>query len=360
MQMSSISALVVGISGYTYESLKQNKYLYSAFIFVAFFVLSKLLVFVFERIILRLTKKTKTNLDDLIIQNTGKPISLILLFLGVKLAIIPLDIHDNVVGILYKVIDSIIILTVTYGILQIVYVLIGEWRINWVHKTKSKIDDHLVGLLNSSAKYVVALIGIMFILQSWEVKIGPLLASLGIAGIAVAFAMQTTLGNIFGGVSLVVDQTIKVGDVIKLDSGELGTIQSIGIRSTKLITPENILLSIPNGKLADSKIQNISAPDMTLRIALDIGVEYGSDPDKVKYHIWQEISTIKDVLKEPKPRVFFTEMGDFALKFKVLFWIDNIDKKLEKTDEALARIYRILNKNKIGIPFPTRTVYMKK
>ncbi len=358
--MAATTGDLISFAEAYFEAIKQNKILYALLILASFYIFSRLFVWIIEKIILNVTKKTKTDLDDAIVNKLKAPVSLLLLFIGIKLAIIPLDIHTKAAEIIYEIITTLIIGTITYGVIGVVYALIVHWKKEWVHKTKSKIDDHLIVLLNGIAKYVIGLIGLMFILQAWGVQIGPLLASLGIAGIAVAFALQTTLGNVFGGASLVVDQTIKVGDVIRLETGELGKIVSIGVRSTKILTPENVTLSIPNGKLADSKIQNISSPDLTIRVALDIGVEYGSEPDKVKLIIWQELTSMKDVLKEPKPQIFFMEMGDFALKFKVFFWIDDLDKKFDATDEATTRIYKALNKSKIGIPFPTRTVYLKK
>ncbi|MEK6808595.1 MAG: mechanosensitive ion channel family protein [Nanoarchaeota archaeon] len=358
--MINLSAYLIGITDITYASIKQNKYLYAFLIFLAFFVLSKLVVLFIEKVMLRLAKRSKTELDDEILNKSKMPISLILFFWGIKLALIPIDIHAKVIDILYHIIDSLIIFTITHGVIKIVYVLISHWKKNWLHKTKTKLDDHLIGLFNRMAKYLLGLIGLMFVLQSWGIQIGPLLASLGIAGIAIAFAMQTTLANIFGGISLIVDETIRVGDVIKLDSGEIGKVNDIGIRSTKIMTPENIVLSLPNGKLADSRIQNFSQPNDIIRITLEIGVEYGSEPEKVKSIIFEELSKIRDVIKEPKPLIYFTEMGDFSLKFTVLFWVSQFDVKLSATDIALTNIYKALNKNKIGIPFPTRIVHLKK
>lgn len=355
--MGSLSAYIITISNLTYEGLKQNKYLYSLVIFIAFFILSKLFVLITKRLFLRLAKHTKTELDDLILKKTNKPISLILILIGIKLAIIPLEIHAKFIDIINKTIYSLIVAIVTYTLTQIIYILIDHWKKQWLNRTKSRLDENLVRLLHRIAKYVLVIIGFLFILQGWGIKVGPLLASLGIAGVAVAFALQTTLGNIFGGVSLILDSTIKVGDVIKLDSGEIGTVKDIGIRSTKILTPDNIIISIPNGKLADSRLQNFSEPDQNIRAGIDIGVEYGSDTEKVKEIVLTELSKIKEILKEPKQEIFFTEMGDFALKFKVFFWV-HLDKRLEITDLALARIYKALNRNKIGIPFPTRRVYL--
>ena len=97
----------------------------------------------------------------------------------------------------------------------------------------------------------------------------------------------------------------------------------------------------------------------TTRAKIEFGVKYGSDTEKVKKIVLDEIKGIKGVLKEPEPVVVFDELGDFALKFKAFFWVSSIEKKIEAKEEALAAVYNALNKNKIGIPFPTRTIYLK-
>ena len=204
------------------------------------------------------------------------------------------------------------------------------------------------------------MIGLIFILGVWGVQVGPLLASLGIAGVAVAFALQSTLGNIFGGISLIVDRSITVDDFIKLDDATEGFVTDIGMRSTKIKSKDGDLIIVPNGKLADSKIYNYHKPLPMTRVTIEFGVKYGSDVDKVRKIVLNEINKIKGVLKEPAPAVVFDELGDFALKFKAFFWVTSIEKKVEAKESALSLIYNALNKNKIIIPFPTRTVYLKR
>jgi len=200
----------------------------------------------------------------------------------------------------------------------------------------------------------------MFILDLWGIQLMPLVASLGIAGIAIAFALQNTLGNIFGGISVVLDKSVKSGDVIRLDKDTYGTVLDVGFRSTKIRTWNNEVIIIPNGKLADSRIQNYILPEPSVRINLPFSVEYGSDIDKVKKVVLDEIKKLKNVLKDPKPKIMFLEMGDFSLNFKVYFWVPSFKERFKTKEKANCLIYDALNKAKIGIPFPTRTIYMKK
>ena len=335
-----------------------NKYLHSLIILVVFFVLSELVVLISQKIILRLTKKTKTEIDDLIVARTNRPISFILLFIGLRLAIIPHQIPQNLLDIIEHVISSFVITLITYIAIVVIDIFISNWGEKFASRTESKVDDEIVALFQRFSRIVLSLVGLIFVLQAWGIQVGPLLASLGIAGIAVAFALQTTLGNIFGGISLIIDRSITVDDFIKLDDGTQGIVVDIGLRSTKLKSPDGDLVIIPNGKLADSKIYNYHKPLPKTRVAAEFGVKYGSDVEKVRKLVLNELKNVKNVLAEPEPHVVFDELGDFALKFKAFFWVESIEKKSESKEAALSAIYAVLNKNKVGIPFPTRTIYM--
>ena len=337
-----------------------NKYIHSIIILLVFFVMSQLFVFLSQKILLRITKKTKTEIDDLIVAKTSKPISFILLLAGIRLAIIPHSIRADILDIMENAISSLIIAIITYIVIVIFDIIISNWGKKFASKTESKVDDEIVILFQRFSKITLSFVGLIFILDVWGVKVGPLLASLGIAGLAVAFALQNTLGNIFGGVSLIVDRSITVDDFIKLDDGTEGFVTDIGLRSTKIKSADGDLIILPNGKLADSKIYNYHKPLPITRATVDFGIKYGSDVEKVKKIVLKEINGIALVLKEPAPKVVFNELGDFALKYKAFFWVSSIEKKLEAKEAAVTAIYNSLNKNRIGIPFPTRMIYVKK
>ncbi len=341
------------------DNFTTNKYAQSFIILLVFYAISQLFVFVSEKIILRLTKKTKTEIDDLIVAKINKPLSLILLLMGLRLAIIPHKLSAFLLGIIEHSISTLIIALVTYIVIVISNILIVNWGEKFASKTKSKIDDEVVRLFQKFSRITISFIGLILVLNVWGVEIGPLLASLGIAGIAVAFALQSTLGNIFGGISLIVDRSITVDDFIRLDDGTEGFVTDIGLRSTKIKSRDGDLAILPNGKLADSKIYNYHKPLPTTRVTVDFGVKYGSDIGKVKRIVMGELKKIKDSLKNPGPTVIFYEFGDYSLKFKVYFWVISIEKKLEAKEAAVTAIYHALNRNKIGIPFPTRTIYLK-
>ena len=331
----------------------------SLFILASFFILSKLLVFVSTKLILQLTKRTRTNIDDRIVERINKPMSVVLLIIGARLALLPLGINQFYLDILEHILGTFLAIVITYVIIVVVDIFIDNWFRKIAERTESTFDDEILPVVHNFLRAVIVIISFLFILTVWGVKIGPLLASLGIAGVAVAFAMQSTLGNIFGGLSIILDKSIRVGDKIKLDNETMGTVQRIGLRSTRILSFDNEMITIPSGKLADSKILNFLQPSPIVRGFVDFGVEYGSEPEKVRNVVLEVLHKNQNVLKDPEPKVMMVEMADFALKFKALFWVAQFDQKMDTKSLLTEEIYNSLRKEGIGIPFPTRTVYMK-
>ena len=328
-------------------------------IIAVFFLIAKIFVVITEKIILKFTKKTKTKIDDLLVEKTNFPISVLLFLFGIKLALTTLTMIEPYGAYVGYFVTSLTILAVAYIIAVIFDVLIDGWLIKFASKTKSQLDDAIIPLFHKTSKVVIFIVAILFVLQTWGIQIGPLLASLGIAGIAVAFALQSTLSNIFGGVSMLFDKTVKVGDVVELESGESGKVFDVGIRSTKIRTWQNHIIIIPNGKLSNTMIKNKTLPEPAVRVDILFGVTYGSDPDKVKKEVLKIVNKVKDIAKEPEPKVWFMEMADSSINFKLMFYVDDITKKWPVHQEVITAVYRMLDK-KFGIPFPTQTLYVKK
>ena len=340
--------------------LLQNPYSKAAAIFIGFYLLSEVAHFVLNKYIKFITRKTKTEIDDKIIERTNRPISLLLIVIGAYLAFTPFRASLNkYISIFENIIASVFILVLTYIVVAVIDVLIESWGKRIADRTDSKVDDDLLDLFHRFSRIALFLIGIMFILPVWGVQIGPLLASLGIAGLAIAFALQATLGNIFGGVSMIIDKAVKVDDVVELEGGVFGTVTDVGLRSTRIRTFDNEMVVMPNGKLADMKIINHLQPDARTRGTVLFGIGYGSDVEQMKKIVKEAVSKVEDVLEEPPVEVQMVSMGDFALNFKATFWVDHIIKRYPTKGKVTEAIYNALNANNIEIPFPTRTIFMR-
>jgi small-conductance mechanosensitive channel len=137
-------------------------------------------------------------------------------------------------------------------------------------------------------------------------------------------------------------------------------VHDVAIRATRIKTYDNEILVEPNGVMSNMKIKNYNQPDRTARVPMLVGIEYGADPEKAKKVALESLKGMKEVMKDPAPSAMFTEMGDFSLTIKVMFWVDDISKVWPKREEAMTRIYKAFNKKKIGIAFPTQTVHVKR
>ncbi len=335
-----------------------NKALQALLLLVSFIILAKIFLWFSKKFIRRLIRKTKTDLDDKLIDISEKPIAGVLVLIGIKLALVPLNITGSYKIVIAHFINSLIIIAIFYSFSLIANALIDVWGKNFAKKTKTKVDNELLPLVHKTVKVILFILGILFILKEWDINITPILASLGIAGLAVGLALQPTLSNIFAGIALILDRTFKKGDIIEIE-GITGIIEDIGLRTTKIKTFDNDIVTVPNNSLATSKIINHLLPDLKARFNVKVSVAYGTKVEKVKEIIMNQIKNNKRILKDPNPAILFSEMGDFALKLDVYAWVDDFAIKGVVKDELTTAIYNALNKNKIEIPYPAYSVYRK-
>ncbi|NIM90754.1 MAG: mechanosensitive ion channel [Candidatus Aminicenantes bacterium] len=338
------------------EFIFGNVYLKFLFILIVTLIIAYLLKFIFRKVLKPLTKKTETKIDDLIIKSTSSIVFYIVLVLGIKYG---LQYFELTTTIYNNLLNTLLVIIVSLLLIRIVNNFFKHWAEEWRHKTKTTTDERIIPLLQKIVKAVIIILAVVFIFSAWNINISPLLATAGIAGLAIGLAVKDSLANILGGLQLVLDKTFKVGDKVELESGEMGVILDIGLRSTKLKTYDNEIIHIPNGALANAKIKNFTQPDFSIRVNVEFGVVYGAEPEKVRQVVVKALKKIGEVLEDPEPVVEFKKMSDFSLDFIARAWVKEYTQaystKLRMTDE----IYKALNKAKIGIPFPTHTIYTK-
>jgi small-conductance mechanosensitive channel len=341
----------------TFQFISGNPYFRFLAILVITIIIAFLAKIILKQVLKPLAKKTKTKIDDLIIKSLSSLVFYIVFLVGFKVGLQQFEFKTTVYD---NLINTFLIFVITILLLKIIGNFAQQWLREWKFRTKTTADERLIPLLQKILKAVVIILAVIFAFNAWKINISPLLTTVGIAGLAVGLAVKDTLSNILGGLQLVLDKTFKVGDKVELESGEMGVILDIGLRSTKLKTYDHEVIFIPNGYLANAKIKNFTHPDVSIRVNVDFGVIYGSDPEKVRQVVLKAIKKIETVIEEPEPVVQFLKMSDFSLDFVARAWVKSYTEaystKLKMTDE----IYNALNKAKIGIPFPTRTVYTKK
>lgn len=344
-----------------YEHLISNDYIRSFVILVVLLFLIRLGLFIVERVVLKFTSKTKTDLDDILVKRLSKPLTYWAFFVSLRISVEELRIVDPAVeSVVLNSIHSLIIFVIAYIIYIIIDVLIVRAVRRVASKTKSAVDDNLISLFHSITRVALIVVSLLYALSIWGVQITPLLAGLGIAGLAVALALQPLLSNIFSGAAMVMDHSIRVNDLVYLDANTKGRVEKVGLRATRIRTFDNELLIIPNNKLAESTIQNVALPEPKVRVVVPFSVAYGSNIDKVKKLILSEINKVSHLEKEPEPMVRFLEMANSSLNFKAYFYVDSFENRFLAIDEANTKIYNALNKAGISIPFPQIDVHLKK
>ncbi len=346
----------------TFEEIFQQVYVQAFFIFALFVVAAQLVYFLLTTVIKRFVLKTETKLDDMIVSKVTLPITIGILFYGAKLGLDHLNLGYE--SITLRIADSAVIMIAAFAVKIFIDILIDIWIKPKARETESTFDDSVLPLIHRFSTVVVLLIGLVFVLNRWGINVGPLLAGLGIVGVAIAFALQNTLGNILSGIALVLDKNFQVGDVIDLidQPGKSGTVVDIGFRSTKIQTADNEILVVPNVQLASMTFKNLMQPNPLLRVTYTVTVSYGTDPDRVKRILLEQLKKVKNakILKEPAPFAFFLEITDFAYKFNLYFWVESPRDRFFVKDELNTLVLKAFKKANIEIPFPTQVMLTKR
>ncbi len=221
------------------------------------------------------------------------------------------------------------------------------------------MDIQLIRLGFQILTVIVVVIAIIQLGSRLGLPTYSLVTGLGIGGIAVALAGREALSNLIGTLMIILDRPFKIGDYIDLSDGERGAVAEVGFRSTRIRTRDDILISIPNSVMANSKMINESAPVPLSRIRVKLGVAYGSDLKKVEEILLSVARQIETVVPAPAPRIRFRRFGDSALEFELLCWIDLPELKGRTIHQLNWAIHEEFRKQGIEMPFPQRDVHIR-
>ena len=339
-----------------YEVALSNPIILSVLIILGAVIAAKITDMIFTRIFKRIVNKTQTNFDDRILELLHRPIFYSILFIGfsvaVKTAELPKYIDYALVGI-FKTSTILIWLFVVMKVL----ILSMEWA---SQKTSNPLlQQKTLPLFNNLGKIAIGLFGIYFIFLSWDININGILASAGVLGVILGLAAKDTVANFFAGIFLMADSPYKEGDYILLDTGERGYVKSMGLRSTRFMTRDDIEITIPNSVIAASKIVNESGgPAEIERIRITLLVAYGSDIDAVKDLLISVAMANDNVQNSPEPRVRFREFAESGIELQLLFWIYKPEIRGRTVDAVNTEIYKQFSQNNISIPYPTMKVIL--
>jgi len=304
----------------------------------------------------RLAGLTTSVIDDRIMRDLRKPVFATVLYSGLTLAVAAakLPVGTSVlVNLLVSLIVASWMRAALYVSNSVLHGLEKQHRFTLV-------EPRTVPLFDLTIKLGTILVGSYVLLLIWGVNPIGWLASAGIVGIAVGFAAKDTLANLFSGFFIVADAPYKLGDYINLDTGERGEVSAIGLRSTRLLTRDDVEITIPNGVIANAKIVNESGgPYLKIRNRIRVGVAYGSDVDQVCEVLQSVGDAHAETCAHPHPCVRMRGFGASSLDFDLLVWIEHPQDRGRITHELLMQIYKTFDEIGIEIPFSKHDVYVK-
>ncbi|HID93430.1 MAG TPA: mechanosensitive ion channel family protein [bacterium (Candidatus Stahlbacteria)] len=332
-------------------------WLFGLFLLVAWIGFVFFLVPLLMKPLFGIARRTKSKLDDILIRSIPRPLTLVLIALGVKVFVDTVSLPVNVAR--YTRVAMLILFV--FGIILFVDGLV----VNWIREYRKRIEfvKTSSGVIKTLFRIIVFGVALLIILDSLGVSISPLLASLGIGSLAIALALQGTLSNLFSGLYILIDRPIKVGDYIRLESGEQGYVERIGWRSTQIRMLPNNIVVIPNAKLADTQIINYYLPEREMSVLVDVGVSYDSDLEHVESVTIdvakKTLADIKGGVTEFNPFIRYHTFGDFSINFTVILRVKEYVDKYQVRHEFIKRLHKRYKEEGIEIPFPIRTVHLK-
>ena len=308
---------------------------------------------------LKVASRTKTDLDERMVRLASWVAALFVAYLSLVAAVQALPLAGTPRIITIHLLVSLLILQLMRAGLKAGR--IGLAAFSRIRDRYTIIEERTVPLFDLAFTVVVVGLAAYALLEVWNIDPTAWLASAGVVGIAVGFAARETLANLFAGFFIIADTPYKLGDYVVLDTGERGEVTNVGIRSTRLLTRDDVEITIPNSEMANRKIVNQSGGRwVKFRIRLKVGVAYGSDVDHVVEVLEAIAGEHARVCRSPKPRVRMRGFGDSSLDFELLCWVDHPADRGLVTHELYMDIYKTLGREGIEIPFPQRDLWVRR
>ncbi|MEO8028996.1 MAG: mechanosensitive ion channel family protein [Bryobacteraceae bacterium] len=332
---------------------------------VAIFCVTMLAGWIIRRVLFsrlaRWTAASKWKLDDVVVESLRGPFLLWVLILAITLATRFSDLPRGATMWTGRILAGLWIISATLVFARLAAKLIRTYG--------DRLEGALpVGtLIERLVSILIGMIGLLILLNAFGISVTPILTALGVGGLAVALALQDTLTNFFAGFYVSMARQVRVGDFVKLESGEDGFVTDIGWRSTTLRALPNNLIVIPNNKLAQSIVTNFYLPEKRMSVLIPVGVSYDCDPQHVENVLLDVASSaaasgkIAGLLKEPAPFVrFIPGFGDSSLDFTLICQVEAYTDQYLAQHELRKQIFTRFRQEGIEIPFPIRTLDIKR
>jgi MscS family membrane protein len=354
-----IQGMETGLSKATGLSQSWADLLIAILIVILSYLLAKAVKYLIKEVAPHLVSKTNTTLDDEILKAINGPLQVFIMAVGVYIAFATLNdlpgvLSNNLVALL----TISLVYIAAYLVSNLATAIINWYKNDIAPKTDSELDDALMPFLAKAVWILVFIVATLMVLAIFEIDITPLVATLGVGGIAVALAAQEFLSNVFGAFAVLSDRPYKIGDRIQLADGMVGDVVEIGIRSTRIKTLDSRLIIVPNADISKSSIINYSLPDSKVRFEVRVGIAYGSDVEKASGILLDIAAHTEGVLKDPAPKVYVKELGDFSINLIMHVWAKDYKLSWEVPDKIYRETLKRFAAENEEIPFPVTNVLL--
>ncbi|MEJ6589028.1 MAG: mechanosensitive ion channel family protein [Crocinitomicaceae bacterium] len=329
-------------------------------IILAAFIATKVVYWFISNIIKRLTSKTKTNLDDVLIEKLEKPIQYSILILGYWIAIHYLNIaNDSLIAFLEGVASLATVLTLTSIASKVFDALVTEIVLPYVEKSEGGGDNYMLPILSKTVKAVIWTFGVVIGLDNIGFDITAMIAGLGIGGLALALAAQDSVKNIFAGVMIFLDKPFKIKDRIQIQEFD-GVVEEVGLRSTRIRTLDGRIVTIPNSTFTDNSVVNVTSQP-ALKIVLNLGLTYDTDEVGMQkaVDVLRQIVVDNAAILEADCSAGFKDFGDFSLGILFIYYVKPEAHWLDSQNDISKEVLKRFAEAKLDFAFPTQTLLNK-
>jgi MscS family membrane protein len=307
---------------------------------------------------LKITARTRTTLDEKLVRLLAATGMTVLVYSSLIATLQVLPLPPALDTVLVRLLVTLLLLHLMRAALRGSHLML--LAVSEIRGRFDIVEERTIPLFDLVFTVLIIGIAAYALLQVWNIDATAWLASAGVLGIAVGFAAKDTLANLFAGFFIIADAPYKVGDYIVLDGGDRGEVTRVGIRSTRLLTRDDVEVIIPNSEMANTKIVNESGGRwLKYRIRIKVGVAYGSDVDQVVTVLERVAREHDSVCADPEPRVRMRGFGDSSLDFELLCWVRHPSERGLVSHHLYMDIYKALGREGIEIPFPQRDVWLR-
>lgn len=318
-------------------------------------IAAKIVYVLINTLVKAATKKTATDLDDKILEVLEMPFIIGLFFVGTYFSLRILPVVQDHIGMLNNAMFILWVAWAVFVVRSLARIVLHKWiALNPDYNT-------LPRLVFKATNAVFYILGLLIILNYFNVEVTPLVATLGIGGIAVGFALQDTLSNFFAGLHIISDKPIRVGDFIEMENSVSGYVEDIGWRSTRIRTLPNTLIIIPNSKITSSIVTNDNLPIPEMSVVIQCGVAYTSNLESVEKMVVKTATriqkTTEGAVREFVPFIRYHTFGDSNIQFSIIIRVKTFVDKYLLTHELIKALKSDFDKGGIEISFPSRKLF---